>query len=260
MINVFFRHYREDLYSESSRDPNKLRPAWFSNSICIFSLFRSIVSCKLEDEVRFYLWYDGSQGDLDSDPLVAICSYYANYLPLFTLRENYRELGSNASERISFPILLDFISNNFSDDDYFYLVENDYLHDSRALSSILSVTRDFNEFSYGTLFDSPDYYNLPIHLSYMSQDVLLGEFNWRTVLTTTGSFFTSRRVISEDRAVFSRFTDFDAFTRLVGLRGRKLIAPRESLSVHLMVGHYSPLKEEFTIIEEFNRLVRQLKG
>ena len=236
MNYIFFRHYREDLYASSSRDPNKRRPPGFSNALCLFSILEGIVGSGLENAFKLIIWYDGSESDFSSDPLILMAAQYSSRLSVSYYRENFRATGDNKGGQISEPVMWGYISNNLNRNDYVYLVENDYLHSPKAIACLDFVSRASPSGLYVTLYDSPDYYRLPIHKAFSGRHLDFFGLTWREVLNTTGTFFVDVGTFMEDLQVFSKFQDFDAFNRIVGLRGRSLIAPFGGLASHEMEG------------------------
>ena len=239
MIYIYYRQYREDLYSSSSRDPHKVRPSYYSPSLCLFSILDSIHSNGLREYFRVIIWYDGTQGDFDTDPITKVTQRFSADVDIFLIRENFRGKGDNSSEKISAPALLQYCTTNHSENDFVYLVENDYLHDFRSMRALKILSESVSQFDYATLYDSPDYYRLNLHLKFHGNSLLIGGFSWREVLTTTGTFFTRVGILKEDLGAWLNVADFYAFVKLVGLRSRVLIAPCYSLSSHVMAGQES---------------------
>ena len=252
MIYIYYRQYREDLYAASSRDPSKVSPSYYSPSLCLFSILDSIHSNGLREHFRVVIWYDGTQEDFDSDPINGVISRFAAHIDLFKIRENFRGIGDNSSEKISGPALLRYCTDHHSSDDYVYLVENDYLHDLRSMPALKAITELEELVHFATLYDSPDYYRLNLHRKFHGLPLLVGGFPWREVLTTTGSYFTKVQTLRDDLDALLNTFDFYAFVKLVGLRGRILIAPNDSLSSHLMIGHESPIRSGHYTIKKFS--------
>lgn len=242
MIYVYYRHYREDLYFSTSRDPNKVRPIYYSPSLCLFSILDSIRSNSLREYFRVVIWYDGSQEDFDGDPINIVLAKFVNDIYIFKIRKNFRGMGDNSAEKISAPALLQYCANNHSDGDFVYLVENDYLHDLQSMTILKILSESETQFHYATLYDAPDYYRLNMHLKFRGNSVLIGGLPWREVLTTTGTYFTSAKILKEDLGALLHTADFYSFVKLVGLRARVLIAPYYSLASHSMIGQESPIR------------------
>ena len=253
MIHIFYRQYREDLYSSTSRDPTKIRPPYYSPSLCLFSILDSIKRNGLREYFRVVIWYDGTEQDFSTDPINRITKAFAADIGLFIIRENFRGLGDNSSEKISGPALLQFCTANHPDNDFLYLVENDYLHDVQSMSALKALAESPNKFDYATLYDAPDYYRLKLHKNFHGASSMVGQRSWREVLTTTGTYFSKVSTIKEDLGALLNNSDFYAFVKLVGLRSRVLIAPNYSLASHSMYGQEAMTQSLTSTIQAFHQ-------
>lgn len=196
----------------------------------------SIDSTRRAHNFKVVIWYDGTEEDLSTDPLIACTRRFENKVDISVIRKNYRDLGSNKGEVMSFPLLLRYIISNLPALDHVYLVENDYLHSSDSMDLLLYLEETNSDNSYYSLYKSPDYDRLPIHMNYHGGVTTLNGIDFRRVLNTTGTFFTRVDTLAQDYPLFLSYSDFDAFNRLVGLKGRLLYVPLLSRASHSMHG------------------------
>lgn len=211
----------------------------------------SVIQSGIQNEVKFVLWYDGTNEDYQSDPVKEVLKRFSGSISAVLMRYNFRGDGDNSGERISFPALLYHCETTHSDGDYVYLIENDYIHATDSLSLIKTWTTSDTKFSYVTLYDSPDYYRTPLHQKFMGVKEQIAGLEWREVLTTTASFLTDIKTLREDIPSFLSFKDFDCFVRLVGLKGRRVFAPYGSRASHSMVGQEAGIQGLVGIVDQF---------
>lgn len=252
MISIYYRHYREDLYNSTSRDPRKKRPNWYTPSVCLHSILRSIESNGLKGEYDLTIWYDGTPKDIESDPLIMVLNRFSGTLSIKVLRYNFRGEGDNSSEKLSFPALINYCLDTHQDDNFVYLIENDYLHSNDSMLALKCWIDSGENFSYITLYDSPDYYRAPIHKNYLGLKKEVAGRSWREVLTATASFLCQTRTLREDAPSFFSFKDFDCFVRLVGLKGRSLFAPQGALASHSMLDSEAEISSLEAILTDYN--------
>jgi hypothetical protein len=83
------------------------------------------------------------------------------------------------------------------------LVEDDYIFDSDAISTILKLNEIFPD-DYYTLFNSADYYELNIH-DYIKPIHRIGDILCMEVASTTFTFFTNKKNLVTHRKNFSSY-------------------------------------------------------
>jgi hypothetical protein len=230
---IAFRHYREDLYNHRSRDPQKKRPEWFSNSLCLTSLLVAIKACPSKNKIRLLIWYDGTEEDFATDPVIHLLTTQKENLNIAYHRHPYGSKGDNSGERQSFPVLLKYLTEQV-DDELVYLVENDYLHRPAAISALLEAFAEINDADYVNLADHRDYYHLPIHKNYHLSLHYSSNFIFKNCATSTGTFAARRTTLARDLPVILHEPDYTFFTRLTGIHGRKLYTSIPGQAAHCM--------------------------
>lgn len=226
---IIFRHYREDLYSGRSRDPKKIRPAWYSNLLCMQSLLNSIRLQRGFSMVDLLIWYDGTQKDFDTDALIHYLKDNAGNLNISFYLKDYQ--GNNKSESLSFPEIVNHVLNNVNCS-YIYFLENDYLHQSTAISSIFEIFQKFTDIDYLNLADHLDYYHLPVHQNYKIELRYTKNYLIKSSLTTTGTYVVKLTTFREDYPLLE--SDYNFFTKVVGIHNRKLFTLLPAQAAHCM--------------------------
>jgi hypothetical protein len=251
-LTVVFRHYREDKYASRSRDPRKVRPSWFTNALCFKSVLMSIKDYPNAENIRLIIWYDGSQEDVETDPLINFAKINTGDIPCLIIRKDYSQHGRNAGEAISWLEMTTYIIEN-ANTSLFYFIENDYLHLRRAISCIFELLSDDSSPAYLSLADHLDYYHLPAHTQHQTKLIYTKNYLFKEMRTTTGTFAVRAKEFKEDLPVFLESKgDFIAFNRLTGLLGRRLAVVIPSLAAHCMSNLLPPAVDwqgEANIIE-----------
>lgn len=226
---IVFRHYREDLYAIRSRDPHKKRPVWYSNLLCMKSIVNSLLIFPKNKEIKLILWYDGTEQDFESDSLIAYLRRNINYLDVSYCRKEY-----NGNNKLAFSELLDFAitQNEF---DYFYLIENDYIHRPDAIKCIFEIMNTHKDIDYLNLADHLDYYHLPMHKKYPIELRYTENFLIKSSYSTTGSFVARKKALFEDCSLLKENADYDFFSKIIGIKDRKLFTTIPSQAAHCMV-------------------------
>ena len=236
---IIFRHYREDLYSHRSRDPNKIRPKYFSNALCLLSILNSIEASLSVGSTTLLIWYDGSDSDFNTDPILPLIKHFSPRISLMLYKKEYKETGSNASEVLSFPEILTYLST-INGHDYFYLVENDYLHRPTAINALFELFSRHRDIDYLNLADHSDYYHLAIHTQHHTKFIYTDNFIAKSCVTTTGTFAARSKILKEDIPEILGRADFEFFTLLTGIRGRRLWTVVPSQATHCMENLMAP--------------------
>ena len=130
-INIIYRHMPIRA-EKNSRDPNKLRPSWFSYESCFENLIRTIEADPRSSEVKIIVIFDGILEEFLNDFMV---KYYA--LNSNKISFQFAQGGSNGA---TFLISLDMIiKSKLSDTDIIYFLENDYLHQYGWVSKVFEI-------------------------------------------------------------------------------------------------------------------------
>jgi hypothetical protein len=236
---IIFRHYREDLYFHKSRDPNKKRPKYFSNAICLLSILNAIEASTNAESISLLIWYDGSDIDFNTDPIFPIIKQFSSRINLKFYKKDYKEIGSNASEVLSFPEILKYLSIE-DEHKYYYLVENDYLHRATAINALFELFSSHPLIDYLNLADHRDYYHLAIHTQHHTKFIYTENFIAKSCVTTTGTFAGRAETFKADLPEIFGRADFEFFTRLTGIRGRQLWTVVPSQATHCMENLMAP--------------------
>jgi hypothetical protein len=154
-------------------------------------------------------------------------------------KKQYNEIGSNASEVLSFPEILGYLST-ISDHDYFYLVENDYLHRLSAINALFEMFSRHPAIDYLNLADHRDYYHLAMHTQHHTKFLYSDSFIVKSCVTTTGTFAVRAEIFKTDLPEIFGRADFEFFTRLTGIRGRQLWTVVPSQATHCMENLMAP--------------------
>lgn len=151
----------------------------------------------------------------------------------------------------TFNIALDY-TVKFSDEDYVYFLENDYLHLSYADQILIQGLK--SGYEYVTLYDHPDKY-LPPNAGgnpFINKDgsedtkvFITNNIHWKITNSTTGTFASSVKNIKEDEKTLRKWTtgnhfdDFKMFLEL-GKNGKRLISCMPGFSTHGQIPYLTP--------------------
>ena len=102
-LNIIYRHIPIRA-EKNSRDPNKVRPTWFSYESCFENLIRTIEADPRSSEVKIIVIFDGILEEFLNDFMV---KYYAQYSEKISFQ--FAEGGSNGA---TFLIALDMIKKS----------------------------------------------------------------------------------------------------------------------------------------------------
>lgn len=176
-----------------------------------------------------------------------------------------RKLGIDPFEiklgnAMSWRYVVEYALNRFSNDQYIYLLEDDYLH---LASSSEALLEGLNIADYVTLYDHPDKYMINGSNPYVRKGgetcrvLRTNSTHWRTTNSTTMTFATSIKILAEDKSIWWEYTsegfpnDFGAFQRLQNLgdwnnrifgKKRTLISSIPGLSTHCETAWLSPFE------------------
>ena len=161
----------------------------------------------------------------------------------------FRTYLSNAG---SFMYSINFAINNFSDNDYVYFAEDDYIYTSDA-PVIIQEGLDISDYSTG--YDHPDKYinhneGGPNHYIYNGGEntrlLITKSRHWKITNSTCMTFATKVNIIKEDFDIYTKYCsgshpyDFEMFIELVEKRKRKLISSVPAVSTHGETNWLSP--------------------
>jgi hypothetical protein len=210
---------------------NKSRPQWFSRTRCFESLLEGLKVNIPNINVEFSVFFDG---DMANDHLL---QNYKQDTQIF-----HEQCGSGASSYIGAIKYALSCSG-----DFFYFVEDDYLHESGWLNvlceGLLHLPAD-----YYTLYDHLDKYMLPMYERLTSQILISPSCHWRTTPSTTDTFACSRQTLTEDFVVHEKYStgvsisrDHERFLAL-GNKGKFLLSSLPAFSTHVESEYLSPCK------------------
>lgn len=217
MINIYLRHA---YFSPNSTIPNRKRPEWF-DKIKIFNNFVNL----LDLDCKVTIVYDSHFGD-NSEVLFNIIGV--------------RDIGIKkincGTEAASFLETMEIIkSDNLSDDEIVYFLEDDYLHRPgwlKALKEGVEISH------YVSLYDHLDKY---LHYPGLKSELFLTESShWRTTPSTCNTYACKMRWLREDWGIHREYSvhnnggisnDNGKFIHL-GNIGRRLITSIPGYSTH----------------------------
>lgn len=172
---------------------------------------------------------------------------FANQISVDTVE--YYDGGSSAA---SWRKAVDYILKNVPNDDYFYRVEDDYLH---RYDSYKVLMEGLARADLCTLYLHGDRF-IPASFggskfcddagSFMTRLLKTESSFWCQIESTTMSFASSPRILKEDMHIWEPFTlgthphDFEAFLEITK-KGRTLISPVPGFSTHCEDRWKSPL-------------------
>lgn len=161
------------VYRSSPGDNGKARPAYFSKDVALATFLKAagrVSTSSIHFVNDGHLPHDrllvmGQVGELETLPGVGNARSYRAALSL--------------TDRLS-----------WSDDDIVYFSEDDYFYIADAFVALLRAAEDLPEVDFFTLYDHPDYYNLPVHRRYRPsrERRTIGAIHWRPVRSTCMSF------------------------------------------------------------------------
>ena len=140
-----------------------------------------------------------------------------------------------------------------NDDDFIYLLEDDYLHLNNSLD-VLKEAAELNYSDYITLYDHPDKYDYgccdinPYCKDYGGEKTVVFRtktHHWKFTNSTTMTFGAFADVLKQDKNVFWKYTennipqDFKLFNELLQ-NNRLLSSPIPSLSTHCEIKYLAP--------------------
>lgn len=232
-LNIFYRHVHSKA-DAFSRDPNKVRPTWFSYESCFRNLVATVANDPLRSNVELTLLFDGSFEDFEQD--FSSKYIYSSPIPIKVLLIT---AGSDESSAIA---TFDYVfKSDLKAGDIFYTLENDYMHMPGWVSTVFELFDSGQKFDYVSLYDHRDKYVLPMYSNLSSRLICTTNQHWRTAPSTCGSFLGEISLFRLDYEIFQlKLKDYFLFDTLVNGRGRTLVTPVPGLATHCMAGYLSP--------------------
>ena len=210
----------------------------FKHATKIHCLENALLSLAMPG-AKFYLFIDDNK--LTDRTINEITESKLNF---YITKIIHHSAGSSA---VSFREVLNFsLSNNFKDDDIIYFLEDDYLH---LPGSYMAIEEGIERADYVSLYDHNDTYipasqggNVFVtdegYSTFPTYVIRTNNFHWRTVGSTTMTFAVTKKILTEDKNIWIKYTegtypqDFKAFSELTTKIGRSLITPIPGLSTH----------------------------
>ena len=240
-LHIFYKHV--------DSDAGKNRPEWFTHEICFLNLLHSIgCATQVPLDVDLTVLFDGTEESYQKN---FISKYHPAHggSPKNDLVQFDLQIFQGGSQRLAGLYLMDFVSQKkYSDNDYIYLLENDYLHDFGWVQSLESLIRSEIPFDYVSLYDHRDKYPHEIGFHEMHKDLqskiyIAGNRHWRTVPSTCSSFILAVKTFSQDLGILkAELMDHEMFDALEK-KGRILLSPIPGLATHCMINLLSPCIE-----------------
>lgn len=237
-LHIFYRHVHID-------QPNlKNREKWFSFESCFKNLIFSINQSNCQFNIDLTVMFDGNKESYEKDFLsdfMRICSQDFNKVNI----EVYLFEGGS-DKKSSLETLSYVMRKNYSDDDWIYFLENDYLHNHNWLEKLYSLICSPIPFHYVSLYDHKDKYQYSkrfheMHTDLKSKIYITDNHHWRTTPSTCASFLVAMKTLREDYDVLQvGLMDHQIFDILVNKRNRILLSPIPGLSTHVMLDLMSP--------------------
>lgn len=231
-LHIFFRHVH--IYEPTT----KARPDWFQIENCFKNLVATLSAQNLPLKVDLTVMFDGSEASFNDDFLSA---FMKNYAGQSSLKINIVQF-SGGTDAKSFHHTINYIlSQNYSDEDWIYFLENDYLHVDNWVTKLSGLIQYGKNLEYVSLYDHYDKYFYEQYENLESKLFFHGSHHWRTTPSTCASFLVSSKVLKEDAKIIETGGgDHEFFTALAQKRSRKILSPIPGLSTHCMKDFLSP--------------------
>jgi hypothetical protein len=233
MINVYYMHTDNTGASINSR-----RPDWFGHDKC----FNNFLSTLNQDSTRVTVSFDG-----DPSEFVDRFRNHEKWGSVEVIPNTFEKKPRGAYNAL---FIYDLITRSaLPNDDWVYILENDYLHVKGWDEKILELSDSNIKFDYVSLYDHLDkYYHADkrrkqksLHKDLHSQIFVSASHHWRTVPSTCGSWAFKVSTFLEDKQVFYDISeDHKLFTHLRKEKGRSLISAVPGLSTHCIKEYLSP--------------------
>lgn len=211
------------LYRTCGAIDNKPRPSWFNKQEAYTKFVKSLDN--FSEEISFHVLFDGFEKAVPP---------YIGMMPTVCFRG-----GSGAASylyAVTYAVTTK-IGLEFQQNDYVYLVEDDYYHHPewvRVLSEMVSSDTD----DYFTLYDHPDKYDKKMYPSLQSEIVKHGDSLWRTTPSTTDTYCVKLSTLHGDYNTHIRYSSGVQYSRdherfnYISSFGRKVWSSIPGYSVH----------------------------
>ena len=231
-LHIFFRHVH--IYEPTT----KARPDWFVIENCFKNLVSTLSDQNLPLKVDLTVMFDGTDASFNDDFLSAFMKDYSDQS---LLKINIVQF-SGGTDAKSFHHTINYIlDQRYSDDDWIYFLENDYLHVHNWVTKLSDVLRVGKNLEYVSLYDHYDKYFYAQYEDLESKLFFHGNHHWRTTPSTCASFLVSTKILKEDAKIIENGGgDHEFFTALAEKRSRTIISPIPGLSTHCMKDFLSP--------------------
>jgi len=219
------------LYSHQnvSGTDNRGRPSWFDFENC-FRNFLSTLHFDLHP-IELHVVYDKANGPLET-----------NWLIKYKDKCNIHEIEGGTMWKAACQMyqLAKLLSEDMSDDDLFYFVENDYLHQNGWIGEVGDLIYCYSGLNYISLYDHKDKYTR-LYPDLVSKIICGNWRHWRTTVSTCGSYIVNKKIFLEDYDILTAVEgDHNKWIHLAETRGRFILSPMPGLSTHCMEGLMSP--------------------
>jgi hypothetical protein len=231
-VHIFVRHIH--IYNPLP----KARPEWFLIENCFRNLVGTLSDKKLPLNVHLTVMFDGNDTSYNDDFLSSFMKSHESDSPV---KINVIQF-QGGSDGKAFHHTIDHVLNeNYSDDDWIYLLENDYLHVTNWVSKLADLLNHQKNIDYISLYDHYDKYLYSDYDNLQSKVLFCGSHHWRTTPSTCATFLVTAKTLREDAEIIKTAGgDHDFFTALAKIKSRKLLSPIPGLSTHCMKDFLSP--------------------
>lgn len=229
-MSIYYMHYDTREEAQRSRDPNKVRPEWFSYDLCFQNLLDSLAAADEDWNVELVLWFDGR--------LDVARAFLADGGFRFPERLSVKLMaGEFGGQRPSTDRMFHHIvSQGYADDRFIYILENDYLHRRDWLRHLKSLVTSGVGHTNITLYDHKDNYR---HSSHATQVFETGTHLWKSTIYSCWSQICRYAVLKSEVRHLLKYDDRAYFADNAA-RGGRLVVPVPGLSTHAMTGLLSP--------------------
>ena len=164
----------------------------------------------------------------------------------------FKDLGSLGNSR-SFMHVFNYALDHFPDNEFVYLVEDDYLHLPGAYNALTEISQ--LDIDYATLYDHPDKYSkLYDYGADATRVFTTPSLHWKQTVSTTMTIFSKVKTLRED---FDKWhagcctnppLDHKIF---LSLSHRILVSSIPGLSTHVEAAFLSPVHDWRGVVDEY---------
>jgi len=231
-LHIFFRHVH--IYEPTT----KARPDWFEIENCFKNLVSTISEENLPLKVDLTVMFDGTDESFNDDFLSNFMKTYAAKSPL---KINIIKFSGGTDAKSFHYTIHHILAQSYSDDDWIYFLENDYLHNPNWVKKLSELILLGKNLEYVSLYDHYDKYFYDQYDDLKSKLFFHGSHHWRTTPSTCASFLVPSKILKEDAQIIENDGgDHEFFTALKDKRSRIILSPIPGLSTHCMKDFLSP--------------------